>query len=81
MALTKVEQIVSIGIEMNGSIFIKKKISILDGENIISESMHRDSFNPNQEISDLPEIAKPYAELHWTEERKDAFMKGRDNGL
>jgi len=75
MSLTKTTTIDSINIVGEfKTIFVKEVTKITDGQELIAEKNHRYSYQPDTDISILPEEVQAVANLVWTQEVKDAFQ-------
>ena len=75
MSLTKTTTIDSINIVGEfKTIFVKEVTKITDGQELITEKNHRYSYQPDTDISILPEEVQAVANLVWTQEVKDAFQ-------
>ena len=75
MSLTKTTTIDSINIVGEfKTIFVKEVTKITDGEELVAEKTHRSSYQPDTNISTLPEEVQAVANLVWTQEVKDAFQ-------
>lgn len=75
MSLTQTDIEYKIEIESNGIIFIRSSYQVFNDDVLIATPVHRDSYTPDMEISSLPDLVKPYAQLVWTTELVEKYKQ------
>lgn len=68
MELTKTEYVDNITVDQYGSVFVRKTITVKEGDTVISNTYYRTSFYPGQDISGQPENVVAIANVVWTPE-------------
>ena len=59
---------------INGSIIQVREVTIVTKDDVeIARTYHRWSFNPNDDISEMPQEVKDIASVVWTEEVIDNY--------
>lgn len=72
--LEKIKILDQIEVKSNGVIFIKELNQIVEDGIVISSVPHRTSVCPLDDVSNSPyQMVKDAAEIHWTQECKDAY--------
>jgi hypothetical protein len=71
--LEKRKRIGQVEIQDDGVIFLKEYNEILDDGKVISSVPHRSVYYPDMELDQVPDAVKPYAQLKWSNEVKQAY--------
>lgn len=78
MSLTKVKAIDQITVTENGIVLYREATRIMEDGNQISQTFHRTSLTPGQDLSDQPENVKAIAEAAWTPEVVAAYQSAQE---
>ena len=73
--ITKEKIIDQITITENGTILYREVNKIIENDIILSQTYHRTSLIPSQDLTDIPEKVKQICELVWTEEVINNYKK------
>lgn len=68
MELSKSEYIDTITVDQYGSVFIRKTITVKEGDSVISNTYYRTSFSPGQDLTGQPANVVAIANAAWTPE-------------
>lgn len=73
MSITKQTSIDQITVTENGIILFREATRIIEDGNIISQTYHRSSLTPGQDLTDVPENVVAIANVVWTPEVISAY--------
>jgi hypothetical protein len=73
MALTKETVVDQITVTENGTILYREATRIMEDGNQISQTYHRTSLTPGQDIADQPEKVQAICAAAWTDEVISAY--------
>jgi len=73
MALTKSTVIDQITVTENGTILYREATRIMEDGNQISQTYHRSSLTPAQDLTGVPEKVVAICNAAWTQEVIDAY--------
>jgi hypothetical protein len=74
MALTKETVVDQITVTENGIVLYREATRIMEDGNQISQTFHRTSLTPDQNITDQPEKVQAIANAAWTSEVIAAYQ-------
>lgn len=75
MSLSKEKLIDQITVTENGTILFREVTRIIEEGNIISQSFHRSSLFPGQDLTDIPEQVVAICNVAWTPEVISAYQE------
>ncbi len=78
MALTKEQVIDQITVTENGTVLYREATRILEDGNQISQTFHRTSLQPGQDIADQPANVQAIAKAAWTKEVVAAYKAAQE---
>jgi len=79
MSLTKTTTIDSISVVGEfKTLLVKESTKVMDGDVLVAEKNHRASYQPDTDVSTLPEEVQTVANAVWTQAVKDAFQASVD---
>jgi len=73
MSLTKTTNIDQITVTENGIVLYREVTRILEDGNPISQTYHRSSLTPGQDLTDVPANVAAICNVAWTQEVIDAY--------
>ena len=73
MALTKTTSVDQITVIENGSVFYREATRIMEDGNQISQTYHRTSLTPGQDLTGQPANVTAICNAAWTQEVIDAY--------
>lgn len=73
MSLTKTTNIDQITVTENGIVLYREVTRILEDGNPISQTYHRSSLTPGQDLSGVPANVAAICNVAWTQEVIDAY--------
>ena len=74
MALTKETAVDQITVTENGIVIYRQVTRIMEDGNQLSQTFHRTSLTPGQDLTGQPENVAAICNLTWTEEIVDAYQ-------
>ena len=74
MSLTKTTTIDQITVTENGAVFYRKAIRIMEDGNQISQTYHRTSLTPGQDLTGIPANVVAICNVAWTAEVIAAYQ-------
>lgn len=75
MSLSKEKLIDQITVTENGDVLFREVTRIIEEGNIISQSFHRSSLFPGQDLTDIPEQVVAICNVAWTPEVISAYQE------
>ena len=79
MALTKEKVIDQITVTENGIVLYREATRILENGNQLSQTYHRTSLTPGQDLNDVPDNVVAIANVVWTPEVIAAYQEQINN--
>lgn len=79
MALTETKVIDQITVTENGTILVREATRIMRDDEIVTQTYHRWSFAPGDDVSSMPENVQAIANLTWTPEVITAYVAAQQN--
>ena len=73
MSLTKTTAIDQITVQENGIIMYREATRIMEDGKQLSQTYHRSSLTPAQDLTDVPEKVVAICNVAWTQEIIDAY--------
>ena len=73
MSLTKTTTVDQITVTENGIVLFREATRIMDDGVQISETYHRTSLTPGQDLTGVPDKVKAVANVAWTEDVVNAY--------
>lgn len=74
MSLSKQTVIDQITVTENGIVLYREATRIMEGDTKISETYHRSSLTPGQDLTDIPEQVVAHCNVAWTPEVIAAYQ-------
>lgn len=74
MGITKETNVDQITVVENGAISYREITRIIEDGNVLTQSYHRTSLVPGQDLTGHPDKVKAIAEITWTKEVVDAYQ-------
>ena len=79
MSITKEKVIDQITVTENGIVLYREATRIIEDGNILSQTYHRSSLTPGQELTDVPDNVVAIANVVWTPEVIAAYQNQINN--
>ena len=74
MSITKSTTIDQITVTENGTVFYREATRIMEDGNQLSETYHRSSLTPGQDLTGIPANVVAHCNVAWTEEVIAAYQ-------
>ena len=81
MSLSKQKLIDQITVTENGIVLYREATRILEDDQIISQTYHRSSLTPGQDLTDVPENVAAICNVAWTPEVISAYEESLQSNL
>ena len=81
MALTETKTIDQITVTENGTVLVREATRILKDGVQITQTFHRWSFAPGQDVSEMPANVQAICNTAWTPEVIEAYQNSLNPGL
>lgn len=75
MSLSKEKLIDQITVTENGTVLFREATRIIEDGNVISQTYHRSSLSPGQDLTDIPEQVVAICNVAWTPEVISAYQE------